>query len=286
MPTESSDDDDTPTNNNNNIQTIIVQNRDPKTPYMNKIKSSNNFQTPYQIYLNERQLYLKSPSFYFDIASYFLSQTRSSISQLSLIDTFNNQNSISTVGISNSNQYEYFGLRILTNVLELELESPQLLRTVACKLAELGLMNLAENIFRHIFKETTELFKKVIFSEWDQRYAEIELTTFHEFNCFLFQSHQENAKEIVTLRLSSNQEIIDVCQVEFYMKQNLPNITIHPNVTYDGCDMSPIKGDRYKCFFCLDVDFCQSCVINLCEKCEFIGSHDQNNPRTKISVPK
>ncbi len=39
-----------------------------------------------------------------------------------------------TVGISNSNQYEYFGLRILTNILELELESPQLLRTVAYKL--------------------------------------------------------------------------------------------------------------------------------------------------------
>jgi hypothetical protein len=101
---------------------------------MNKIKSSQSFQIAYQIYLNERQSYLKSPSFYFDIASYFLSQVRSSISPPSLINTFNNQ-------------YEYFGLRILTNVLELELESPQLLRTVAYKLVELGLMNLAENIF-------------------------------------------------------------------------------------------------------------------------------------------
>jgi hypothetical protein len=303
----------------------------------------------------------------------------------------------------------------------------------------------------------------VIFGEWDQRYAEIELTILHEFNCFLFQSHQENSalidhrllrhlpvdlrivmvwdtddtdvdlhvieptgeecfyshkntaiggtisrdfrngygpeeyllrkavkgtyqvrakyfanhqqsltgattimvhiykyygqinqqKEIVTLRLSSNKEIIDVSQVQFNddIKQTLPNnsnMTIHPNVTCDGCNMSPIKGDRYKCFFCLDVDFCQSCKsisqanndpkhlynqpllcikdsndypnsiyihnrselrhrniqchscminpiigirdrcscgINLCEKCEFIGLHDQNHQRIKITIP-
>src|SRR5271163_89386 len=101
---------------------------------MDKIKSSNSLQTAYQIYINERQSYSKSPSFYFDVASYFLSQARSSIPKPSSIDTFNNQYSTSTFGIptiSNSNQYEYFGLRILTNVLELELESPQLLRTVA-----------------------------------------------------------------------------------------------------------------------------------------------------------
>ncbi len=482
-------------NNNNNTQTIILQNWDPQTPYMDKIKSSNSLQTAYQIYLNERQSYSKSPSFYFDVASYFLSQTRSSISKPSLIDTFNKQYSTSTFEIQtnlNSNQYQYFGLRILTNVLELELESPQLLRTVAYKLVELGLLNLAENIFRHILnlrsdepqsfrdlalllqesnsqnnqvKEISDLFKKVIFGEWDVRFAEIELTTLHEFNYLLYQYHQQqqqlstsidnrlirhlpvdlrivmvwdtndtdvdlhvieptgeecyyshkntaiggtisrdftqgygpeeylirNAvkgtytvrakyfanhqqsltgattimvhiykyygqinqqKEIVTLRLSSNQEMIDVCKVEFNddIKQNqIPNINIHPNVACDGCNMSPIKGDRYKCLFCPDVDFCQSCKsinktnndpnhlynhplvciktstdfpnsvylhnrsqichtniqcnacfmkpiigiryhcscgINLCEKCEFIGLHNQNHDRTKIIVPK
>ncbi|CAF1049768.1 unnamed protein product [Adineta steineri] len=131
-------------------------------------------------------------------------------------------------------------------------------------------------------------------------------------------------------------------------EQNL-NPIIHLNVTCDRCSMSPIEGDRYKCLFCPDIDFCQSCKsvnktntnfnhlsnhpllciknsneysqsvyvlnrnqlchekiqcnlcftkpiigiryecscgINLCEKCEFIGLHDQNHHRTKITTPK
>ncbi|CAF4360456.1 unnamed protein product, partial [Adineta steineri] len=135
---------------NNNNQTIILQNWDPQTPYMTKIKSSTNSQKAYQIYLNERQFYSKSPSFYFDMASYFLSQTgTSSSSQSSLIGTFNSQHTRITSKIkpTKSNEYEYYGLRILTNVLELEFESPQLYRTVGYKLLELGLFNLAESIF-------------------------------------------------------------------------------------------------------------------------------------------
>ncbi|CAF0854666.1 unnamed protein product [Rotaria sordida] len=411
-------------NTTTSTHTITLQNWDPKTPYMEKIKSSSNLQTAYQIYLNERQSYSKSPSFYFDIASYFFSQASSLIPQPSLIDKFNQYHSISIFGIqlfskktdsnsnnssSNANQYKILGLRILTNVLELELESPQLLRTVAYKLVELGLFNLAENVFRHIVNlrsdepqsyrdlalllqefniqnknitEISDLFKKVIFGEWDNRFAEIEVTTLHEFNWFLFEFHQQQKisnsidnhlirhlpvdlrivmvwdtddtdvdlhvieptgeecyyshkntaiggmisrdftqgygpeeylirkavkgtytvrakyfanhqqsltgattimvhiykyygqlnqqKEIVTLRLDSNKEMIDVCKVEFDddIKQKSQNKTIHgqnsntnihPNVACDGCDMSPIKGDRYKCLFCPDVDFCQSC---------------------------
>ncbi|CAF2138506.1 unnamed protein product [Rotaria magnacalcarata] len=487
-------------------QTITLQNWDPQTPYMDKIKSSNSIQTAYQIYLNERQSYSKSPSFYFDIASYFFLQARSSNPQQSSIDKFNQIHSMSHSGISNeipstnanSNEYEYFGLRILTSVLELELESSQLLRTVAYKLVELGRHSLAENIYRRIVNlrsdepqsfrdlalllqesnsetknlvEISDLFKKVLFGEWDNRYAEIEVTALHELNCFAFQFHPQKQqilnsidnrlirhlpvdlkivmvwdtndtdvdlhvieptgeecyyghkhtaiggmisrdfttgygpeeylvrkaingtytvrakyfanhqqsltgattimvhvykyygqwnqqKEIVTLRLSSNQEMIDVCKVDFndnikpksdnkIMNNQNSNTNIHLNVTCDGCEMSPIKGDRYKCLFCPDVDFCQSCQsvsrtnhdpnhqynhpllciknsdeysksvylhnrsqiihresqcnsclmkpiigirykcacgINLCESCEFIGLHDTDHRRTKITV--
>ncbi|CAF1389061.1 unnamed protein product [Adineta steineri] len=477
---------------NNNTQTIILQNWDPQTPYMTKIKSSTNSQKAYQIYLNERQFYSKSPSFYFDMASYFLSQTgTSSSSQSSLIGTFNSQHTRITSKIkpTKSNEYEYYGLRILTNVLELEFESPQLYRTVGYKLLELGLFNLAESIFRHILRlrsnepqsfrdlalllkesstntnhleEISDLFKKVILGEWDNHFREIELTTLHEYNHFMFSSQQQQLtsidnrlirhlpvdlrivmvwdtddtdvdlhvieptgeecyyghkntmiggtisrdftegygpeeylirkavqgtytirakyfanhqqsltgattimvyiykyygqvnqeKEIVTLRLSSNKEMIDIYKIEFNddnddkIKQQSLNNNIHSKVTCDGCDMSPIKGDRYKCLFCFDVDFCQSCKstsrtrnepnhsynhpllcikdsneyptavylhnrskirhnnilcnscfmnpivgirykcscgINLCEKCEFIGLHDQSHRRTKIT---
>jgi hypothetical protein len=94
------------------------------------------------------------------------------------------------------------------------------------------------------------------------------------------RSNQE--KEIVTLRLSSNQEIIDVYKVEFgdetkkdSQKQN-SNVSIHEKVTCDGCDMSPIKGDRYKCLFCSDVDFCQICKSTSRTKHE--KNHSYNHP--------
>ncbi|CAF2882206.1 unnamed protein product, partial [Rotaria sp. Silwood2] len=119
---------------------------------------------------------------------------------------------------STVNKCHILGLRILTNVLELELESPQLLRTFAYKLVELGLLNLVENILRHIVNlrldepqsyrdlalllqesniqnktiaEISDLFKTVILGEWDGRFAEIEVTTLHEFNWFLFEYHQQ-----------------------------------------------------------------------------------------------
>ena len=475
---------------------IVVQNWNPQTPYMDKIKTSATLQSAYDIYLNERQSYSKSPSFYFDVASHFFSQARTSTPHASVIDTFNQQNSTVALAAKTNpaaKEYEYFGLRILTNVLELELESPQLLRTVAYKLVELGLFQLAESIFRRLvtlradepqsfrdlalllyesnvqnqqIEEVNELFRKVILGEWDRRFAEIEVTTLYEANSFIHRYHQQQQmstlldnrlirhlpvdlrivmvwdtndtdvdlhvieptgeecyyshkntaiggmisrdftggygpeeyllrkavngtyivrakyfanhqqsltgattimvhiykyygqsnqqKEIVTLRLSDNKEIIDVCEVEFNNvtptnPASSNNTNIHQNITCDGCEMSPIRGDRYKCLFCPDVDFCQtchstsqtnhdpnhlsnhpllciknstdyphasllqnrsdlihkgikcntcsmspivgicykcSCGIHLCEKCEFIGLHDQGHPRTKKSIPK
>ncbi|CAF1315924.1 unnamed protein product [Rotaria sordida] len=173
--------------------------------------------------------------------------------------------------------------------------------------------------------------------------------------CMFGQSNQQ--KEIVTLRLTSNQEMIDVCKVEFdddvkrktnnkTIDDQKSNTTIHSNIICERCDMSPIKGDRYRCLFCPDIDFCQSCKstsgtnygsnyqynhllscikdsseysesfylqnrtdidhaniqcnscsikpiigiryhcicgINLCEKCEFTGLHDQSHHRTKLT---
>ena len=489
-------DNDDRSSTNTTTQSIVVQNWNPQTPYMDKIKISVTLQSAYEIYLNERQSYSKSPSFYFDVASYFLSQARTATPHTSSIDTFNQQNSTDAVAAKTnpaSKQYEYFGLRILTNVLELELESPQLLRTVAYKLVELGLFQLAESIFRRLvtlrgdepqsfrdlalllyesnvqnqqIEEVGELFQKVILGEWDRRFSEIELTTLHEANSFVNEYHQQQKmsaaldnrlirhlpvdlrivmvwdtndtdvdlhvieptgeecyyshknttiggmisrdftngygpeeyllrkavkgtyqvrakyfanhqqsltgattimvhiykyygqsnqqKETVTLRLSDNKEIIDVCTVEFNdVGQTNPmsssNTNIHQNITCDGCEMTPIRGDRYKCLFCPDVDFCQSCQsisktshdpkhlsnhpllciknsndypncsllqnrsdlihkeikcnscfmnpivgirykcscgINLCEKCEFIGLHDQTHPRTKKTIQK
>ena len=36
-----------------------------------------------------------------------------------------------------------------------------------------------------------------------------------------------------------------------------PKLEIHYNVTCDGCKVTPIRGNRYKCKQCKDFDFCE-----------------------------
>ena len=38
-----------------------------------------------------------------------------------------------------------------------------------------------------------------------------------------------------------------------------PKLEIHYNVTCDGCKVTPIRGNRYKCKTCKDFDFCEEC---------------------------
>ena len=38
-------------------------------------------------------------------------------------------------------------------------------------------------------------------------------------------------------------------------------IEMHLNVECDGCEVSPIRGNRYKCKVCKDLNFCQDCYI-------------------------
>ena len=43
-------------------------------------------------------------------------------------------------------------------------------------------------------------------------------------------------------------------------------VSIHNGIECNGCKMKPIKGLRYKCSICPDVNFCQKCEENLGEK--------------------
>ena len=53
-------------------------------------------------------------------------------------------------------------------------------------------------------------------------------------------------------------------------KTEIPNevetqneIQIHNFVTCDGCQMSPINGDRFKCLDCPDFDLCSGCIFSV-----------------------
>ncbi|CAF1088897.1 unnamed protein product [Rotaria sordida] len=278
------------------------------------------------------------------LASYFFLQARSSNSKQSSVDAFSQHYAQSNCNISN--EYQYIGLRILTNVLELELESIQLLRTVAYKLVEFGLYNLAENIFRYIknlrseepqsfrdlalllqesnsetknlveisdlYTNDTDLDLHVIEPTGEECYYSHKDTVIsgmisrdftqgygpeeyfvrkvvkgtYIVRAKYFANHQQSLTGTRTI-MSSNQEMIDVCKVNFNddiqqisnntvtNNQNL-NTNIHLYVTCDGCDMSPIKEDRYKCLFCPDIDLCQSCKS--ISRTNHNSNHQYNHP--------
>jgi tetratricopeptide (TPR) repeat protein len=158
----------------NTTAAIKVQKWNSDSTYMTTIKSSK---TPYETYLELRKENQASPAFFLDVADYWLSD------------------------LQNQEQ----GLNILTNILELELESEQLLRIVAYKLDQEKRWELAEMLFEKVLEmrpdqpqshrdlalikeklgkldEAADLLNQVIYKEWDYRYDEVELTAAIELN--------------------------------------------------------------------------------------------------------
>lgn len=54
------------------------------------------------------------------------------------------------------------------------------------------------------------------------------------------------------------------------------NVTIHEGIRCDGCKISPVIGDRYKCVICPDFDYCSNCE----------SRNEHNHPFIKISNPE
>lgn len=158
-------------------ESISLQAWDPKTPYMAQIKAETN--NPYKKYLQLREHYEASPSFYFDVSSLF---------ETTLKNT-------------------ELAVRILSNVLELNLENAQVLRTVGYKLMELGLIDGAAAVFEKVKRLCPEepqsyrdlalallnkntkvydaaralrLLDQAVTGSWDGRFSEVELTCLME----------------------------------------------------------------------------------------------------------
>ena len=107
-------------------------------------------------------------------------------------------------------------------------------------------------------------------------------------------------RQIRTVRLTQINQTIDVGQIEFgdsnlekvkdelqknkdecnrlqnqlisYRPEQTQSLISHMGIACDGCLQSPIIGDRYKCLFCSNIDFCQNCQRLKHDK------HDSNHP--------
>jgi Ca-activated chloride channel homolog len=153
---------------------IAVKEWDPATPYLAKLKQAKH--PRYQeIYLQERKAYGNSPAFYLDCADFFF-----------------------------KHHHPVFGLKILSNIAELQLEDPALLRILAHRLAQLGQIKLSTKLFETILKirpeepqsyrdlalvlaeqkqyvRAMELLNHVVMTEWD-RFEEIAVIALMELN--------------------------------------------------------------------------------------------------------
>jgi Ca-activated chloride channel homolog len=99
---------------------ITLKAWDPKTPYLKAIKAAAKSRR-YQVYLAQRAKHGKAPAFYLDCANFFRKKKQNRLA-----------------------------LRILSNLAELELENPALLRVLAHRLNQISELDLSIIMFKKI----------------------------------------------------------------------------------------------------------------------------------------
>lgn len=162
---------------------------DPQTPYMKILKKSADGLL-YQDYLKLRAGYDDQPSFFFDVTDEFIRR-----------------------------KMKDKALTVLSNIAEMKLDNPELLRTAANKLMELGEYRYAADIFEKILK---------LRGEHPQSYRDLALA---------FQANKEYGKalEMFYKVLTGSWNRFDsVKQIVFVEMNNL--IALNPKLDLSGID--------------------------------------------------
>ncbi len=161
-----------------NKGSISIQGWDPKSPYLSKIKNVNTA-IAYSNYIQMKKTYGNQPSFFLDVADYFFAKNEKKI-----------------------------GIRILTNIAELELENHGLLRILAHKLLQLKENKIAMPLFEELvelrneepqshrdlglayaengeYQKAIEKLYYVVTETFDNRFNGIQLIALNEINNIL-----------------------------------------------------------------------------------------------------
>eukprot|EP00727_Mastigamoeba_balamuthi_P011668 m51a1_g7123 hypothetical protein (964) ;mRNA; f:137753-141576 len=198
---------------------------DPDMPYMAKIKDcGQDAKAAYEEYLVQRESYAASPAFYLDVSEHFARTLKS----------------------------KETALRVLTSVLDIGVEEPQLYRIVGYKLDELGELDSAISVFRRVlqlrdsepqsfrdlglvlikrgrYQEALDHLWKVVTGRWDRRFDQIELTALTEINRLLWLA---DTKAGVALRVPQRMEMflspVDVdIRVSMAWDTDMTDIDLH-----------------------------------------------------------
>ncbi len=169
---------------------ITVQAWSPDTPYLQAVKEAN-VDNQYGVYLQQRQDFAQSPSFFLDCGDYFLTLGEIEI-----------------------------GLRVLSNLLEMALEDVALMRIYAWRLQQAGKLDEAVRILEQVQEKrddepqshrdlalalaqrweqsgqiidairAMELLYRVVEEEWD-RFPEIEIIALMELNNLMHKAESQ-----------------------------------------------------------------------------------------------
>ncbi len=99
---------------------VSVRAWDPKTPYLTAMKNAG-VDKAYAAYARQREAYGNSPSFFLDCSDFFLRRNQPALA-----------------------------VQVLSNIAEMELENPALLRVLGHRLSQLGELSLAIGVFDHV----------------------------------------------------------------------------------------------------------------------------------------
>jgi len=170
---------------------IELQEWDPNTPYLALLRAAKE---PYVEYLQARERFGASPSFFLDSADYFRREAKDA----------------------------RLALRVLSNLAEMDTESAPLLRVLAYRLEQWQHFDLAVPLFEDALKlrgeepqsyrdlglalarqetpdfaRAAQLLWKVVSSEWDGRFPEVQLIALHELNDVLARAPQADRTRLV-----------------------------------------------------------------------------------------
>ncbi|MFS2033879.1 VIT domain-containing protein [Polaromonas sp. CT11-55] len=186
--------------------TIALQAWTPDAPYMKRLQNAGKDDL-YRVYLDERAAYLSSSSFYMDAAGVFFER-----------------------GLPD------LGLRVLSNLAEMNLENRQLLRLYAYRLVQARRNDLAVPVFERISElapnepqswrdlglalaengqpqRAVNALWEVVSQPWNGRFAGINMIALAELNAIAAQA---------STGTTSGQPALDLGRVDTRLRRNLP----------------------------------------------------------------
>ncbi|MBO4319406.1 MAG: DUF2135 domain-containing protein [Treponema sp.] len=215
-------------NRSGSSATISIQAWDPKADYLSTLK-----RTPrdymYSKYLEIRDVYETSPSFYMDVADYFM------------------QEKLNTEAV-----------RILSNLAEMNLENSDVLRALGNKLVEWEYYAQAVTVFEKltvIRAEIPQFYRDLALAYYHAGYAQKAVDTLYSIVTKTWDSRFDEIQQIALNDMNAiiaTEKYIDTSRIDRRLLQNFP-VDIRVVLTWntDDCDIDlwVTDPDGEKCFY-------------------------------------